>query len=404
MIHDKKKLYKTFSEGHLKYLLTGVVSVSLFSSLLVFAVSRLWPWSPAAGILFCFLVLSIAAAAAAILTGRWIERPFQLFMKDAYEIGRGNFSVRLPEQKAAMLQRLAKLINYMAGEMDRLRKVNVHSIITEKNKTEALLRNIADGVIVTDVHSNVLVINHMAEKWFGMTEREVLGKPLKSSFRNAEMLKVFEKAIREPNDRTTEFAYQIMDAAVPHILQAHTSRVEDENGRPIGCIAILRDVTREREADRVKTELVSMVAHELKSPLTSIFGFSELLTQAEHTDPQFREYARVIMSESTRLTEFVNKFLDLSRLESGRTEVRKTPFDLKQVILHMIEMHRYILDSKHIHVITDFPEGMRLALGDQKLIEQVLTNLFVNAVKYSSDHSKIGIEIKNDFNIHYPFY
>ena len=346
-------------------------------------------------VLLIFTVLTIAGA---FLLSRWIDRPVKAFMREIYEIGRGNFSVRVSLPKNPLLKRLAKLINYMASEMDRLRKVNVHSIISEKNKTEAILRNIADGVIVTDMQMRILVMNHVAENWFGLNEKETLAKPLDQYFRNSKLVEAFEKSLESHHDVVIEFTFQILDAATPHVLQAHISRVEDESGHPIGAIAVLRDVTKEREADRVKTELVTMVAHELKSPLTSIFGFSELLTQMDPSNEQFREYARVIMDESNRLTDFVNKFLDLSRLESGRTEVNKEPFNLLQLITRVLENLKGITEKKHIRIITDLPDSPNLALGDQNLIEQVLINLFSNAVKYSPEHSKIGIELRPEEN------
>jgi PAS domain S-box-containing protein len=377
-----------------------VCVVTILITYLIFQVNE---YSRVSGLLnglvqfICILMIFITlSGTGAFMLSHWIEKPLNAFMSEIYEIGRGNFSVRISQPKHPLLKRLAKLINYMASEMDRLRKVNVHSIISEKNKTEAILRNIADGVIVTDMQMRILVMNHVAEKWFGLSEKEALAKPLNEFFRNSKLIEAFEKSLDSHDDIVIEFAHQILDAATPHVLQAHTSRVEDESGHPIGAIAVLRDVTKEREADRVKTELVTMVAHELKSPLTSIFGFSELLTQMDPSNEQFREYARVIMDESNRLTDFVNKFLDLSRLESGRTEVNKTPFNLGQLIDRVLENLKGISEKKNIRIITDLPASMNLAMGDQNLIEQVLINLFSNAVKYSPEHSKIGIELRQE--------
>ncbi|MBN1780302.1 PAS domain-containing protein [bacterium] len=341
-------------------------------------------------------VIILFSAIAAVILSFWIERPLKTFVSDAYEIGRGNFSVQFGEQRSVLLNKLAKLIHYMATEMERLGKVNVHGIVTEKNKTEALLRHIADGVIVTDMKLQLLVLNRVAENWFGLREKDLLSKPIANLIRNEKLIRIFQDVIQNKSETVTEIEYQIMDSATLHVLQAHASLVVDESNAPIGVIAVLRDVTREREADRIKTELVSMVAHELKSPLTSIFGFSELLTQMNPADQKFKEYAEVIMAESTRLTDFVNKFLDLSRLESGRTEVKLNPFDLKQVILRVLETHKAITVKKQIRVITDFPDPVPLAYGDQELIEQVIINLYSNAVKYSPKLAKVGVEIKSE--------
>ena len=139
-----------------------------------------------------------------------------------------------------------------------------------------------------------------------------------------------------------------------------------------------------------------MVAHEIKSPLTSIFGFSEMLEQMTPEDPQFREYARVIMTESERLTDFVNKFLDLSRLESGRTSVKKEQFDLVRLVNRVVESHQAVSARKNIQVMVNTDQENSDVYGDPGLIEQVVINLFSNALKYSPENSKTGLEVKDD--------
>jgi len=342
------------------------------------------------------IFISLFSIVGASVLSIWVEKPFHRLMEDVYDIGRGNFSIRLKSQKNPIMQRLARLIHYMADEMDRLKNVNVHGLVSEKNKTEALLRNIADGVIVTDMNAHILVMNRVVEKWFGFSEKQFLSKPISDCFRNQKIRDIFQDIIQGKSETKSEFEYKIIDSSSPHILQAVAARVNDESNQPIGVIAVLRDVTREREADRVKTELVSMVAHELRSPLTSIYGFSELLIQMDSKDTKLHEYASVIMEESSRLTDFVSKFLDLSRLESRRMEVRKIPFDLKEIVNRLLESQKGVTEQHHIQIITDYPTPMPLVLGDQDLIEQVLLNLLSNALKYSPDHSKVGIEVKNE--------
>jgi signal transduction histidine kinase len=102
----------------------------------------------------------------------------------------------------------------------------------------------------------------------------------------------------------------------------------------------------------------------------------------------------VIQTESSRLTELINKFLDLSKLEAGKTEVRMTAFDIKQVIQQVIETNRMQVEKKEIRAITDIQENLSFAFGDQDMVEQVLQNLYNNAIKYSPKRSKIGIEVK----------
>jgi two-component system phosphate regulon sensor histidine kinase PhoR len=336
----------------------------------------------------------IALLGSAWLLARWIDRPYIRLLKRATEIGQGHFDRRIPDSDHPLIQKLVKMINFMVGEMDRLRRINIGGIINDKVKTEAILRNIADGIVVADAEKRVLVVNGVAENWFGLREEDVLSKPVDESIPSRTLIELFETVDRGETSASSEFSWTVAGESGSRMFQAHAARVESED-RFIGVIAVIRDVSLEREADRIKTELVSIVAHELKSPMSSIFGFSELLLEPDIEEEQRREYARIIMSESSRLTELVNKFLDLSRLESGRTEVRINPFDLRETILKVIDGMKSQIDKKQIKVITEIPDAVPFGMGDPDMIEQVLFNLLGNAIKYSPARSKIGIEVKN---------
>jgi two-component system, OmpR family, phosphate regulon sensor histidine kinase PhoR len=354
------------------------------SSFRAIADYRLW-LNCCAGILAC-LALSYA------LTG-WIDRPFNRLMETAVEIGRGNFGLRVPPQKNRSMNRLAKLINYMAMEMDHLQKMNVSAIINEKNKTEIILRNIADGVLVLDAEGRIMLVNATAEQWLRVEEANVLQKPFKDCLRLRPLVSLLQEVFRDRPVASVELTLKQADSRQDLLILASATRVTNRDGRTIGTVTVLRDVTKEREADRIKTELVSMVAHELKSPLTSIYGFSELLIESESQDKKSLEYARVIQGEAIRLTDFVNKFLSLSRLESGKIAIKMDPFDLRPVIEKTIDLFKAQADPKNILIVLQAPDPIPLVVGDQELLDQVMVNLVSNAIKYSPRHSKIGIEV-----------
>ncbi len=339
-----------------------------------------------------FLITTVMVTFISVLATVWIDRPFRKLMTIITEIGRGNFALRIPEQKNKQMKRLAKLVNYMAEEMDHLQQINVSHIINEKNKTEIILRNVANGVLVTDPEDRILVINALTEKWFGLSEKTVLNKPLKECIRNRNLISMLKEIRDGKPQASTEFRSRMKESGSDMVFEAHAVQVFSKDNRSIGVVTVIRDVTKEREADQIKTQLVSMVAHELKSPLTSIYGFSELLMDSSTNKRQMKEYIQVIQSESKRLTEFVDKFLDMSRLESGKVTVKTVPFDFRQLALQVAESFRAQLDRKEMHLISEIPESLPLAFGDQNMVEQVLVNLISNAIKYSPRLSKIGIE------------
>jgi signal transduction histidine kinase len=183
------------------------------------------------------------------------------------------------------------------------------------------------------------------------------------------------------------------------VLQAKAAQVVSNDGSLIGIVTIFRDVTKEKEIDRMKTELVSMVAHELRSPLTSIAGFSELLLDAGITKDQSQEYAEIILKESNRLGELINKFLDISRIESGKSQLNKMPLHIGYLIENILELNSYQAEKKNIKVHLNIPKELPLVYVDKEMIEEVVLNLFSNAIKYSPEHTTINIcveEIDDD--------
>ena len=349
-------------------------------------------WPGTAGWVLRIAAVAAGAAILALALTEWLDRPFRRLLSLITEIGRGNFSIRIPEQKNKRLRRLVKLINYMAEEMDHMQQINVSQIIHEKNKTETILRNVAEGVLVTDPHGHVLKVNALAEKWFGLDEAESVRKPIQECIRNPALIGML-KDIRDGKPQASvEFQTRTGDTGEEKTFEAHAVRVYNQDHKPIGVVTVVRDVSKERTVDRMKTELMSMVAHELKSPLSSIYDFSGLLLESGLPNPKAREYAQVIQSESRRLTDFVNKFLDLSKLESGKTAVKMVPFDLREATQQVAEAFRPALEQKEIQLVLEIPETLPMAFGDQGLVSQVLSNLVGNAIKYSSRRSKIGVE------------
>ena len=159
--------------------------------------------------------------------------------------------------------------------------------------------------------------------------------------------------------------------------------------------AVLHDITREKEIDRMKTELVSMVAHELRSPLTSIAGFSELLLDEGVTQEQSKEYAEIILKESNRLGDLINKFLDISRIESGKSQVHKTPVQIGHVVESVLEMNMYLAERRGMKVNLNIPDDLSTVWVDREMMGEAILNLFSNAVKYSPEGKTISIEVED---------
>lgn len=350
-------------------------------------------------LVFSGIFALLFATLGSVLLVKWLDRPLKPLYETAQQISRGDFSARIPHSRNQNVHRIGRIINYMAEEMDHIQQMNVSKIIIEKNKTETILKNIADGVLVTDNSDHILVMNPVAEFWFDSRERDVLNVPATDVLKQKRLETLIKDVRTSQKAASIDFHMRILETDEEKIFHAHASPVSNQEDRRIGVVTVIRDVTQQREIEKMKTELVSMVAHELKSPLTSIFGFSELLLKSELPDERSMEYAQVILNESKRLADLVDKFLDLSRLESGKTEPQIRPFNIKESISRLLETHGQLAKSRNIRVITELPGYITNVLGDETMIDQVLLNLYSNAIKYSPEGTKIGIELKENENM-----
>ncbi|MEE4310523.1 MAG: ATP-binding protein [candidate division KSB1 bacterium] len=342
------------------------------------------------GLIVLTVILSVAGAG---YISKKISKPLTQLTKSATEIARGNFSHRIKVSTEDEVGRLAKIFNYMTTELQRLNEMNLNDIITEKNKTKTIIKNIADGVIVTDPAKKILMINSVAEQWFELNEKDVINVPVDQVIGKKELINEINHARNSENsiDKSVEVQLRPKNFRKKVVLQAKAAEVIDNEGTPIGIVTILRDVTREKEIDKMKTELVSMVAHELRSPLTSIAGFSELLLDSGITKDQSEEYAEIILKESNRLGNLINKFLDISRIESGKSQVNKIALDIGFLITNIIGLNLQQAEKKKIRVEMNIPEDLPSVNADKGMIEEVILNLFSNAVKYSPEHTMVTI-------------
>lgn len=347
------------------------------------------------------MLVFVCAGLGAYFFTRHITRPITSFIASATEIARGNFSERVEVQSKDEIGKLARIFNYMVTELRRLDEMNLNKIINERDKTETILKNIADGVIVTDAKKRILMTNYVAESWFSLEDQDFEGRPLSAAVENESLLKFINRIVADKNNSidNMEIALPSSERGKERVLQANAARVYDREKNVLSAVVtVLRDITREKEIDRMKTELVSMVAHELRSPLTCISGFSELLLDDSVTREQSEEYASIILKESNRLNDLINKFLDISKIEAGKSQIKKTPVDIKMLVEKVIDFNTQLAERKRISVELDAPDEVSSLELDRDMMEQAMLNLFSNAVKYSPEESRVTIRVREEEN------
>jgi signal transduction histidine kinase/DNA-binding response OmpR family regulator/CHASE3 domain sensor protein len=180
-------------------------------------------------------------------------------------------------------------------------------------------------------------------------------------------------------EKEVSFEYELADSG--RVLKRYTAPVRDSSGTLTGRITTVREVTAEREADRLKSDLVATISHELRTPLTGILGFAELLVNHDLDDASRARYLETIYNEARRLTNLVNDFLDLQRIEAGRFTLALAPFELGELLTQEVQLFSGQSTAHALEL--DLPTEPLVLAADRERIAQVVANLLSNAIKYS---------------------
>ena len=283
----------------------------------------------------------------------------------------------------------------LARVRSHLRLKNLYDMLARERATlSAVLGGMSDGLVVLDAARDVRFVNGPAAAFLGVPAEALTGEEARDLFeRFAERLEDPDRFRRDwvaavSNGQAHSTFATVVARPIHRDLSVTVFPVIDGRGTPIGWGTLMRDVTQEREVQRLKDELVSVVSHELRTPLASIVGFAELLLSRTFAADEQREFLEIMLEEGHRLTALINDFLDLQRLESGRQEIRPVPTALGPLLQRAVQTAG--LDPARPIVVELAPE-LPLVPMDADRILQVLTNLLSNARKYSPAGGEVRV-------------
>lgn len=346
------------------------------------------------------IIALIIAVLGGLFLSRTIARPILHLVTAVREVSAGNFNYRVRFDRRDEFTELANGLNSMAQRLKDCSDINVEKTIREKSKFEAIVHNIADGVILTGPNGEVLAMNEWIERWFGVRESECLNRPVAECIDASELTSLINETTNDSGKtvHAHEISREIAGTVHTTILNARATRVQTDTGETVGVTTILRDVTTEREVDRMKTELLSVVAHELRSPLVSIMGFSGILLEKDLDLATRLEFASTVNREANRMVEMISKFLDISRIESGKTELVKMPADVTKIVREVVKINNGVADEKNIRIEIQAPNRLTPIVCDHELIGRAILNVLSNAVKYSPANTTVRITVTEHRN------
>lgn len=264
-----------------------------------------------------------------------------------------------------------------------------------KSRIDNILRSVPDGLLVCDRQQRVILINQVAAGLLRLDTSAAIGRPVDEVISDHVLRGRLQAPQEDEGPAIVFLELPRPDAEYPRVIHTRTSIMKDQNGVTTGTVTTLRDVTRERELDRLKNEFISVAAHELNTPLATVLGYLELLMQPDDyggfTAEQQGEFLQVIHAKSLALASIVDELLDISRIESGHgLKLRKEACDLRRLITQGVEQFRR-QSPRHtfeLGLSAQMPE--RLSLDSAK-INRVFENLLSNAIKYSPAGGTIRI-------------
>jgi PAS domain S-box-containing protein len=256
----------------------------------------------------------------------------------------------------------------------------------ERVKLEAIISNVQDGIIVLDESQRILLVNQTIRDIFHLNDTPVLGNSLRDTIFNADLHALL--------DRTREGALKY------HEVNFDDGRVYNAQYTPlprIGGAVTMQDISYLKEIDRLKNDFIHTVSHDLRSPLTAILGYTELIERTGNLNDSQQEFLQRLQVSVQHVTTLVNDLLDLGRLEAG-FDTRREMVNLGNVLKYTLDVFDNQIKKKNIKLVSDVAPNVKPVRANPIRIRQMLDNLIGNAIKYTPMSGRITVRISMQEN------
>ncbi len=342
-----------------------------------------------------FVSIWVMVILGAVINALTITQPIKELLLGVKNIATGNFKQRIDLPLGGELGELIYSFNDMAERLERYAEQNIEELTAEKAKLESLVSTIADGAILLDAKTNLVLANVAARRILGwdvnapLEEGSILDR-LQPEVR-AQLAPPLIQAVASEGHEGSEFRMSLMDGN--RTIRVLLNTVLDQSRENVKGVAItLQDITREVALNEAKSNFISNVSHELRTPLFNIKSFIETLHEygEDLSETERKEFLATANNETDRLTRLVNDVLDLSRLESSR-RYEFSAVEVHQPIDQVLRTYQLNARDKEITLEKDIEDDLPASLGNYDLLLQVFGNLVGNALKFTPAGGKVMI-------------
>ena len=335
-----------------------------------------------------------------------ITRELSMLHHGVKKISSGDFGYTLDDKNASgEIKDLINAFNDMSLRLHQYEEQNVDQLTLERNKFEAVLMSIVNGVVVCDNYDNVVLVNNAAKKMLEIEDSQILNTKIQM-YCDTDGELCFKEKIEQFKDtpldimenKPLEFNIEVDSRVLKCVISPMFSKNQDY----VGYVIVLIDVTKEVEIDKMKSNFISNVSHELRTPVTVLRTYIDTLYNhsADFDEKTNKEFFEVINKEAARLQKMVNDILDFSRLEAGNVNVVKEKTNIIPIIEQQLQSMQVLAEEKNVTFsLIKEPDLPEIPINAES-IERALNNLLSNAIKYSPENGRIKVraEIARDPN------
>ena len=330
-----------------------------------------------------FIIFVILAYIISAIISNKMTLPLKKIEKGMKLISEGKFPDNLRMKEENEFEEYKELIDVYTSMLKVIKK-NTFDLNSQESKTEIILEHMADGVIAFSTSRQVVHMNKAAMRMLNITENEDTFEKL------CQKLNInidFDKIMYLPNYQSMEFKTQMGELALSIVFAPFFS----DELNPMGIIMIVRNITDSVKTDNVRKEFVANVSHELKTPLTSIRGYSETIMNGDLTYQEIIKFSKVINQEANRMSRLVSDLLQLSRIDYNRVNWNKSTLNTVDILKKVCEKVRYEAEQKSHKLELICTDKVPSIYADKDSIEQIVINILTNSIKYTPDGGLIRV-------------
>ncbi len=338
---------------------------------------------------FILLVAGVAVILTTIFAfflSTRITAPLRKMKEAAFEVTRGKFDTKVPILTHDEIGELATAFNQMGRQL----KFNMNALNQEKEQLSSILSSMADGVITFNRDGTILITNPPAERFLQYWYYEKEGAGSESESIPSQVMELFQLAVDTEKEQVGEISLQGR-----HWVILVSPLYSNQFIR--GAVAVLRDMTEERQLEKMRKDFIANVSHELRTPISMLQGYSEaIVDDIAESQEEKKEMARVIYDESLRMGRLVNELLDLARMEAGHIHLSMEDINLSTFINRIIHKFQGLAKDNEIQLYSKIEDSISSFLFDPDRIEQVLTNLIDNAIRHTPKGGTVKVTVSSE--------